>query len=1011
MSARLEFCLLGPPAVRRDGVTVGLPEGKQRALLAALLLKAGEVVPTSDLTDWLWAPAPPPPSAQVTVRNYVKRLRQALGPARERLVTRPGGYLLRVESAELDIRTLERRLAEACRAAADAAWSDVARHAAAALELWRGEPLSGIDLPVQALAEVSRWQELRLQAHELRIEADLHLGMHAAVIAELRELERAYPLREHLAALLMLALYRCGRRGESLRIYRACRKLLVQEMGAEPGPELQDLHQRILRDDPALASASPGPRTESVPGPGATGIWQLPPAVPSFTGREAELATLTRYAMPEAAAPALVISAIGGTAGVGKTALAVKWAHQVMERFPDGQLYVNLRGYDPQAPVSPADALAGFLRALGVPGQQIPDGTGERSVLFRSRLAGRRMLVMLDNARDGEQVRPLLPGDPGCVAVVTSRDGLAGLVATDGALRVDLDVLPHADALALLRSLIGDRVDEDPASASELAELCARLPLALRIAAELATARRNTSLRELAAELAAARLDCLDAGDDRADIRAVFSWSLRQLPEDVASAFALIGLHPGADLDTYGAAALTATTPGKAQEVLERLDRASLLQHDGAGRYGTHDLLRAYGHEQAAVRYGEGSCRQKLTRLFDYYAAATAAAIEVMFPAESPRQPGNRSTSSRLPPMPGAEDARGWLDRERANLVATVVHCASNGWPRHATDLAARLFPYLIAGSHLPEAQTIYAHALEAARDSGDPAAEAEALNGLGGIVLRKGHFRDAVGHYQNALKRYRQCGDRVGEGRVLYNLGLIERQLNEHQTSADHFRQSVAAFEEAGNSLGAARALADLAAAETELHSYDQAAEHLQLALPVLRSANDHLYEAGALERIGELNLHRAQLTQAAEHFEQALTIFRRMDHQAGVAAVLLDLGGVSLREGDCQQGITRLEQALTLHQKIGYQHGEIKTLRALAEALAGAGKPAAAHDALQKAIQLAAETGNTVQQASAHHELAGLYQRTGHDERARHHLQQALDLYEQSGAPEAEQIRSRLT
>ena len=267
---------------------------------------------------------------------------------------------------------------------------------------------------------------------------------------------------------------------------------------------------------------------------------------------------------------------------------------------------MNLRGYDPYEPVAPGAALAGFLQALGVPGQQVPDDVEDRARLYRSSLAGRRVLVVLDNARDAEHVRPLLPSDPRCVAVITSRDTLAGLVVVDGARRLDLDVLPLTDAVALLRSLIGARVDEDPAAATRLADLCARLPLALRIAAELAASRPAMSLQELTAELAPSRLDRLDAGEERADVRAVFSWSVRQLPDDVAETFALLGLHPGEDLDAHAAAALTGTTPGQARRALGQLLGASLIQATAAGRYGMHDLLRGYAREQAAARDTDG---------------------------------------------------------------------------------------------------------------------------------------------------------------------------------------------------------------------------------------------------------------------------------------------------------------------------------------------------------------------------------------------------------------------
>jgi tetratricopeptide (TPR) repeat protein len=749
-------------------------------------------------------------------------------------------------------------------------------------------------------------------------------------------------------------------------------------------------------------SAAP-PESSSAP-------WQLPAAVSHFTGRTAELDALTA-ALDRSAAHTMVISALAGMGGVGKTALAVQWAHQVAGRFRDGQLYVNLRGYDAHEPVSPGDALAGFLRALGVAGQQIPDDAEERARLYRSRLAGRRMLVLLDNARDSEQVRPLLPGDPGCAAVVTSRDQLAGLVVADGARRLDLDVLAPADAVGLLRSLIGSRADEDPAAVADLAGLCARLPLALRIAAEHAAARPDAALGGLVTELTTARLDGLDAGDARADVRAVLSWSVRQLPDDVAAAFALIGLHPGTDLDTYAAAALTGTTAARAHRMLGRLHRASLVQAAGPGRYGMHDLLRAYAREQAPARDGGDQRRQALTGLFDYYLAAAAAAMDVVFPAEAHHRPAVALGMASAPEFSGEADARGWLDRERANLVAAAVYCANRGWPEHATSLAATTFRYLLIGNYLPEALTICEHALQAARESGDLAAEAGALNGLGGIRSTTGHFRDASGHFQAALACYRRCGNRDGEARALCNLSEIEYRLNNHHVAADYGRQAIAAFGDAGDRLGMARALCELAGPEIELGSLDQASEHLQLAVQVLRADGDQVGEAEALQRMGALGLRRGELADASRFHEQSLAIFRRIDHPTGIAAELRNLGEVGLRRGDYPHAISCLQQALALFCQIGDQHGETLTRRGLARGLRQAGQASAARAQLETALRLAADTGSTYQQASVHRDLADSHHAVGQDEHARHHWQQALTLYTQLGAPEADKVRSSLT
>ncbi len=416
---------------------------------------------------------------------------------------------------------------------------------------------------------------------------------------------------------------------------------------------------------------------------------------------------------------------------MGKSALAVRWAHRVREAFPDGQLYVNLRGYDAEQPVAVADALAGFLTALGIRGPEIPPGVDERAGRYRSELTGRRMLVLLDNASSVEQVRPLLPGTGSCLVLITSRDSLPGMVAVHGAERVSLDLLPLADAVALLRRLIGARVDREPAVAVDLAAACARLPLALRIAAELAAARTDVSLAELVAELGdhQLRLDLLDAGGDpRAAVRAVFSWSYQNLPADAARAFRLLGLHPGDSVQVAAVAALTGTDAGEARRSLGVLVRASLIHAGRGGRYGMHDLLRAYAAELATVHDAAPDRKAALTRLFDHYLAGSVAAMNALYPPD-PAAAGD------------PEAARDWIEAERPNLAAACTYGAAHGWYRHTIALAETLFRYLDAGGPVAEAVTVTASAVSAARAVGDRDAQARALSDLGRLHRRQGRL------------------------------------------------------------------------------------------------------------------------------------------------------------------------------------------------------------------------------------------------------------------------------
>jgi DNA-binding SARP family transcriptional activator len=859
------FGVLGPLQVvaGESGEPCAVSGTRLRALLAVLLWRANQPVPVDELAELVWDGAPPG-GAPEAVRALVKRLRRGLDErAAARIVTRAPGYAVEVAGDELDASWFERLTRDAGAAVRAGRWAEAARAATGALGLWRGSPLA--DVPAQLLRD--RWvphlEELHVQALEWRVEADLHEGRHEQLIPELRDLIARHPLREHFHGQLMLALYRCGRQSEALAAYRRARDVLVGELGVEPGPGLRELHQRILSVDPALTVTEPPP---SVPALLAQGKpqqvtpRQLPSAVPGFTGRAAELQALTGLLdRPGERVPgAVVISAIGGTAGVGKTALAVHWGHQVAGRFPDGQLYANLRGYDPDQPVPAAGALAGFLRSLGVAGQDIPPEENERAARYRSLLAGKRMLVILDNAGSADQVRPLLPGSPACAVVVTSRDTLAGLVARDGVTRLDLDLLPQQDAVALLRTLIGARADAKP-GAAELASQCCRLPLALRVAAGLAASRPAVSLAALVSELAdlRTRLDLLEVGGDpRTGVRAVFSWSYRHLGAEDARAFRLLGLHPGPDLEPYAAAALTGATVEQARRALDTLVRAHLIQPAAPGRYTMHDLLRGYAREFTSSPDSGDEPQAALTRLFDHYLHTAATAMDILFPAERHLRPRIPRPSAPVPPLADSAATRDWLDSERAALVAAAGHAAGHGWPGHAIRLAAILSRYLRNGGHLPEALTIFGHALGAARRTGDRIAEATALSLTGNVDRQQSRLQQATDRHRQALALFRAAGDRAGEARALGNLGLAETALGRYEHAARHQQEAFAIFRDIGDRFGEARALGNLGLARQQQGRYQEAAGYHRQALDLSHEIGDREGEAWALVRLGVVDL-----------------------------------------------------------------------------------------------------------------------------------------------------------
>jgi DNA-binding SARP family transcriptional activator len=1016
MTPKLEFCLLGPVVVRRDGMDLPVPRGRQRAMLAALLLNAGRAVSVDDLAEALWGPTPPP-SARATVRNYVKRLRQVLGDTGlSRIVTRPPGYLIRTDPGELDVTRFEALLAAARDAARGGSWQAAAGQARAALALWRGEPLADVTSEALAVREVPRLAELRLQAAEVRIDAELHLGRQAAVIAELDRLAAAHPLREHLHALLMLALYREGRQAEALAAYRHARQVLVGELGAEPGAELRALHRRILATDPALARAGLGQQPPPAAGPASTvpcqvAPRQLPGLVRHFAGREAELAELTGMLDPGSGQPrTLVISAIAGMAGLGKTALAVQWAHQVADRFPDGQLYVNLRGFDPGPPVPASDALAWFLRALGVARQDVPAGPEERAVLYRSLLAGRRALVLLDNAAHADQVRPLLPGSPSCTVVVTSRDALAGLVARDGARRLDLGLLPQAAAAGLLRALIGERAHADPAATAALARQCARLPLALRVAAERAVAAPDVPLAALTRELAGRRrLDVFDAaGDPRTAVRAVFSWSVRHLDDDAARAFRLLGLHPGADLDAHATAALTGSSLGQARRSLDRLARACLVQRTGAGRYAMHDLLRCYAAEQAVACHGERERREALTRLLDGYLAAATAAAGALFPADTDRPPVP-VPAGPVRPVTSPAAARAWLDAQWANLVAVTGHAAAHGWPAHAIGLAATVFRYPEFG-HFCDAATVHRHARSAAARTGDHAAEAAALTMLGMADAGQGRVRQAAGHLEEAVLLYRGAGDQAGEAGALAGLGFVGYCQGRYQESAGYCRKALALYRRAGAGAGEARVWHHLGLIDLRQGRPERAAGRFRRSLAIFRQAGLRSGEARVLRNLGELELRQGRYERAATHLRWSLVLCRETGSRALKAEALACLGLVTLRQGRPRQATGYLRQSLALHSQDGDHSGQAEACNGLGDVLLLGGRAAPARSRYADALAQAIRAGDKYQQARAHRGLASACHAAGEAARARGHRQRALALYTELGTPEAGQVRAEI-
>ena len=983
--------MLGAVEARIDDRPVVLGHARQRCVLGVLLAEPGRPVTVDQLIDRVWGEDPPQRAAGA-LYSYLSRLRRAVAGAADVGIERqPGGYVLTVDPQTVDLHRFRRLITLARSSESDQSATELI---AQALGLWRGEPFAGLDSPW--LASMRRLLSGERFAAELdRNDALLRLGRHGELLPALSAAVAEHPLDERLAEQSMLALYRCGRQTDADEQYRRIRRCLADELGSDPGAALRRLHERILAADPTLTVPVGDARAPGVQLAAPTTVpAQLPADVRAFTGRTGELAALDRLlAPPEGDEPPLTVALLSGTAGVGKSALAVRWAHRVREAFPDGQLYVNLRGYDTEQPVAVADALAGFLTALGIRGPEIPSGVDERAGRYRSELTGRRVLVLLDNASSVEQIRPLLPGTGSCLVLVTSRDSLPGMVAVHGAERVNLDLLPLADAVALLRRLIGARVDREPSVAVDLAAACARLPLALRIAAELAAARTDVPLAELVAELGdhQLRLDLLDAGGDpRAEVRAVFSWSYQNLPADAARTFRLLGLHPGDSVHVDAVAALTGADAGEARRSLGVLVRASLVHAGRGGRYGMHDLLRAYAAELATVHDSAPERKTALTHLFDHYLAGSVAAMNALYP-EDPAAAGD------------PDAARAWIEAERPNLAATCTYGAAHGWYRHAISLAATLFRYLDAGGPVAEAVTVTASAVSAARAVGDREAQARALSDLGRLHRRQGRLDDAAETYRQALILYADLGERGAEAVALRNLGSVHWRLGDYRQAADHYRRAWTHYQRLGDEAGQADALVRLGLVDDRLGDQPQATERLRSALELVARLGDRFSEAYVLSLLARLSHLPADLDRAAVHLERSLAVVRQAEDRTAEAYVLTDLAAVHAHRGRLTAAAGHLRDALVLHRRIGDRASEAEALNDLGQVLRAAGDAAEARAQHDQALVLAREIGDRYEQARAHDGIAAACGITdGHDD-GRPHRDLARRIFTDLAVPAA--------
>ncbi len=976
----LRVGVLGPVTLWRDGLEVKAGQPKQLAVLGVLASQANRVVPLEQLVDAIWGENPPT-SAEGGIYTYVAGLRRVLEPGRGGgearrgrrgpggvLVSSGGGYLLRLEPGGLDAARFEERLAAGRRLREAGDLSQAASLLNEALALWRGTPYTGVPGPF-ATAERHRLTELRTAATERQADLMLCQGQHAAAVPGLTALVAEHPLRESACGLLMIALYRCGRQAEALRVFHDARQRLAADLGIDPGSELTRIHQQLLEMDPALnapaqsvpltmpepgpdgrAAAGPpepgdaghGPAADSGPGPagpssplagGAASSRpspaQLPPEPPTFAGRAAELAWLHALspagAAPGAAPPRPVspIALITGTAGVGKTTLAIRFAREAGERFPDGQLYVNLRGFDPAAaPMSPATALQWFFDALGLPAMRVPSDLDARSALLRTLLDGKRMLLLLDNAHDADQVRPLLPGSPGCMVLVTSRSQLTGLVVA-GARPLPLPVLDPREAAELVAGRLGaERTAAESAAVSALVEQSAGLPLALNVTCARAETRPAMRLADLAAELAdtRGRLDALRTGEETTDLRAVFSWSADKLSEAGALMFHLLGLHTGPDIAVAAAASLAGVSRPAARGALAELTRASLLNEDGAGRFSCHDLLRAYAAEQAAQTLSPAERDLATRRVLDHYLHSAHAAAGRLYPAHGLvplPAPAAGVTAEEFPGPDGYDAALAWFSAEHAVLGNLIEQAADGRHDEHCWKLAWYWAPSLD----------------------------------------RRGRLHELLAGQRTAALAAGRLGDRAALGHVHCVLGTVNGRLGDPQAAEEHLRQAVDLFADSADagvqaSLGYARYC--LVTLLSRPGRYEEALDEAMEALRVRRQLGDQAAVAYSENSVGWILAHLGQPDTALWYCRRALAMHREADCRTGIADTLDSIAYAYRQLGDFGQAVEHYEQALEMLRLLGDTRQEAASRLDLGDAQHAAGQRAAARSSYERALAL---------------------------------------------------------
>lgn len=971
----MEFRILGTVDAVDGGRALDPGTPRQRCVLAALALSPGHPVAVDTLVDCVWGEQPPR-QARNTLYSYVTRLRRALGQPIRR---RSGGYALDVASDQVDLfrfRDLRRRARDADDALAVQLLRD-------ALALWRSSPLCGLPGAWAERVRAGLAGE-RLAALASYADAALRLGQNADLVTELEAELLEHPTAEPLAAALMRALDCAGRQAEAIEVYARTRQRIVDELGTEPGDQLQSLHLDLLRRRPAQT-------------PNRGVARHLPARTADLTGRVAEQRWLDDLVTAGGRA-----GAINGMAGVGKTALALDAAYRHAARYPDAQLHVDLHGHTPgQDPLDPASALDTLLRRLGVAAERIPADADERAALWRAELAGRRCVVVLDNASSAAQVRPLLTDAPGSLVLVTSRRRLVGLA---GVRSLSLDVLPPDDAAALLADAAGaDRISGDTAALTEVARLCGHLPLALRIAGARLQHRPTWTVRHLLTRLDDERRRLAELTAEDLSVASSFGLSYQHLGDEQRRAFRLLGLVPCASLDVYAAAAVIGVEPATAERVLDDLVEAHLLEEPAPGRYRFHDLLRDLACRTAQDDEPAPARRDALRRLLDFYLAAADAASSLLISRPLPGVPQLAAPPTALPMIRTWDEAMSWLETERQNLIAAVRLAERHAWPTCTWQLAARLRQFFYLRGYLADWLETHRLGLSAALELADPVAEGLIRTYLGICCRLAGLFDEAFEHLGRALSLHRASGDRDREASTLNGLGITYGITGRYPQAMAAYRDVARIWGETGHTAGEAHGHNNLGELLIRLRRPLEAIAELKVALRLARETDDRHIGADPLRNLGEAYSLVGRAADALDCCRQALLVVRAAGGRRAEVTVLNSIGVVQRRAGRAAEAIAAHEQALDLAACVGTDVEKAEILNDLGLSLRAIGRRENALTSHRQALTLARRLQDPYEEARALDGIGHALPPDAADKAARYR-RDAATLFSSLGVPRAD-------